>query len=131
VTGLGWEGSGVLPVIEVPVSEALTWAYVEDLEHLTENTISRCPNVIAEREWALGELKAKLNDQHSTIEELDKYTGTYDTRQIWVENGFLQYQRDNKSDKLKINICMITGSCLIPVICTMYEYSSKQTIPEM
>ena len=103
VTGLGWERTGVLPDTEVPASEAQAWAHMEALKHLTENNKSMLPNVNAEREWALGGLKAELNDQHPSSEELGKYTGTYNTRRIWVENEFLYYQRDDKSDKLKLS----------------------------
>lgn len=98
VTGSGWEGTGVQPDINVPASEALLWAHLKALEYLSEKSKSMLPNVNAERNWALVGLKAKLNNQHPSADKLQKYAGTYGTRQIRVENGRLHYQKDESSE---------------------------------
>ncbi|UCC45444.1 MAG: hypothetical protein JSU65_05865, partial [Candidatus Zixiibacteriota bacterium] len=101
-TGLGWEGTGVLPDVEVPATDALVRAHLEALEYLAENVTVILPNMKAERDWALLGLRAKLNDQHPSEGELERYTGTFGTRRIRVEDGRLLYQRDSTSSDLSL-----------------------------
>lgn len=98
-TGLGWEGTGVQPDIEVPAADALVWAHIKALEYLADNSPSMLPTVDPERNWALIGLKTKLNDKHPSETELEKYAGTFGTRQIRAKNGYLHYRRDDAAEE--------------------------------
>ncbi|MFH1501812.1 MAG: S41 family peptidase [Candidatus Eisenbacteria bacterium] len=92
ISGTNWEGTGITPDIEVPADEALDRAYLEALTKLMgkeENEEARF-----QFEWAIEDLKAKLDPVEVSEGVLETYAGQYGPRRLWVEDGSLMYQRD-------------------------------------
>lgn len=94
VTGTNWEGTGVTPDIVVPQEQALDVAHLEALKKLEGRTDD--PNRKAQYKWVTEGLQVKLHPVSLTASELEKYAGQYGPRKLWVENGTLYYQREDR-----------------------------------
>lgn len=93
ISGTNWEGTGIDPHIAVPREEALDRAYLEALTKLREGEEDE--DRVFTLEWAIQGLGAKLNPVDLDEATLEKYAGQYGPRKLWVENGALQYQRED------------------------------------
>ncbi len=94
VTGTNWEGTGITPHIAVPQEQALDLAHLEALKKLLEKTED--PDRQAELKWGIEGKQAKLNPVTVDVTELRKYEGQYGPRKVWVEEGVLYYQREER-----------------------------------
>jgi hypothetical protein len=94
ITGTNWEGTGVAPDIVVPQEQALDMAHLEALKKLEQETDD--PNRKAQYKWVTEGLQVKLHPVSLTASELEKYAGQYGPRKLWVEDGTLYYQREDR-----------------------------------
>jgi hypothetical protein len=94
ITGTNWEGTGVTPDIEVPQEKALDVAHLKALEKLLEK--AKDPQREAELKWAIEGKKVLLNPVKIEPKNLKIYVGQYGPRKIWMENGDLCYQREDR-----------------------------------
>jgi hypothetical protein len=93
-TGLGWEGTGVIPDIAVPGEQALDVAHREALGKLmaaAEGAERKAP-----LEWAMAGLDGRLNPVTLTVDEKGAYVGRYGPRTIFMEGEGLFYQREGR-----------------------------------
>jgi C-terminal processing protease CtpA/Prc len=94
ISGTNWEGTGITPDIEVPQEKALDVAHLKALEKLLEK--AKDPKREAELKWAIEGKKVLLNPVKIEPKNLKIYVGQYGPRKIWMENGDLYYQRENR-----------------------------------
>lgn len=94
ITGTNWEGTGVTPHIEVAQEEALDVAHLEALNKLLGK--GKDPDRQAQLEWTIDGIQVKLNPVTIEVSELKAYAGQYGPRKVWVEDGNLYYQRENR-----------------------------------
>jgi hypothetical protein len=94
ISGTNWEGTGITPDIEVPQEKALDVAHLKALEKLLEK--AKDPKREAEIKWAIEGKKVLLNPVKIEEKKLKAYVGLYGPRKIWMENGDLYYQRENR-----------------------------------
>ncbi len=85
ITKTDWEGTGVKPDVEVAAKDALLTAQLKVLSKAGADNFPA--------QWALMEIKAKLNQVVLSEESLKAYTGTYGERVISLENGQLYYAK--------------------------------------
>ena len=91
ITNTNWEGTGVIPDIEIPSNQALEVAQVKALEFLLEK--SNDEKIKRFYEWNLGAIKAVLKPVIIEKSTLEPYVGIYGQRIISLENNTLYYQR--------------------------------------
>jgi len=94
ITGTNWEGTGVTPDIQVPQEKALDVAHLEALKKLAEKTED--PDRKAQLQWAIDGKKIILNPVTVEMSQLQAYVGQYGPRKIWIEDGDLYYQREER-----------------------------------
>jgi C-terminal processing protease CtpA/Prc len=94
VTGTNWEGTGIAPHIAVPQEQALDKAHLEALKKLLEKTEDADQQ--ARYQWAIDGKNVKLNPVTVEASQLQKYAGQFGPRKFWVEEGILQYQREDR-----------------------------------
>lgn len=94
VTGTNWEGTGIAPHIAVPQEQALDVAHLEALKKLEQKIDD--PDRKAQFKWAMEALEVKLNPVTVPQSQLQAYAGQYGPRKIWVENGQMYYQREDR-----------------------------------
>jgi hypothetical protein len=94
ITGTNWEGTGIAPHICVPQEQALDVAHLEALKKLAEKT--QDPDRKAQLKWAIDGKQAKLNPVSLETSQLQKYEGQFGPRKIWVGDGMLYYQREDR-----------------------------------
>lgn len=94
VTKTNWEGTGVIPDIEISSSKALTKAHILALENLKEK--SEDEKLKATYGWLIQSLEATLTDINLNTDLLRSYAGSYGERKVYYENGKLIYQRNGK-----------------------------------
>ncbi len=94
ITGTNWEGTGVEPDIKTTADSAYDVAYLEALKKVQETTADE--NKRAELGWYIAGLNARRNPVMLTETELSKYAGEYGPRKVWLENGVLLYQREDR-----------------------------------
>ncbi len=90
----GWEGRGVTPHIPVPAVEALDVAHADALEKL----IAAEPDaaIRSTLEWARTDLESRRHPIVLTTQQLEEYAGSYGPRRIYLEDGVLRYQREDR-----------------------------------
>ncbi len=93
LSGTNWEGTGIEPHIAVPQEQAFDRAYLEALTELRESEDDE--DRAFALEWAIEGLQAKLNPVELDGTTLQEYAGQYGPRKLWVEDGVLQYQRED------------------------------------
>jgi hypothetical protein len=90
----GWEGIGVIPHIPVPEEEALDAAHADALRKLIDaEEDERFKSVFA---WALLDIESRLEPITIPASEMEQYVGTYGPRRIFMEDGALYYQREDR-----------------------------------
>jgi hypothetical protein len=90
----GWEGVGVIPHIAVPEAQALDAARAAALRKLIEK--EKDEQITARYQWGLSDLESRLNPIELPEKQLQQYAGSYGPRRIFLENGVLYYQRENR-----------------------------------
>jgi hypothetical protein len=90
----GWEGVGVIPHIAVPVDQALDAARADALRKLIDGEEDE--QVIAAYQWGLTDLESRLNPIKLSKKQMKQYVGVYGPRRIFIEEGVLYYQRENR-----------------------------------
>lgn len=98
ITKTNWEGTGVVPDIEFPASQAFDRAYTMALEKLAAKATDAQRK--SELEWVLVGQKAKLNVPHLNEKTMKAFTGIYGDRTVTLENGILQYRRTGPKYRL-------------------------------
>lgn len=93
ITGTNWEGTGVEPDIKVPADSAFDIAYLDALKKINETAEDEMRKF--RLDWTIRGLQARRNPIMLSPEELDKYTGQFGPRKIWLENRHLYYQRED------------------------------------
>jgi len=93
-TGTSWEGSGVQPDQVVPAEQALITAHVTALENLRGQTSNS--RHYQELDWVLADLRAQLDPVELTSDQLGEYVGGYGPHRIYLDDGQLYYQRDER-----------------------------------
>lgn len=98
-TGEGWEGTGVTPHMAVPAADALDAAHLAILESFMAEAGS-AGAVDSDRkralEWAWADVQSRLDPVELGPQALAAYAGTYGPRKIWVADGRLHYQREDR-----------------------------------
>lgn len=92
ITGTNWEGTGVEPDIKTPAEKAFDTAYLEALKKVSETSSDERSRF--ELNWIMTGLNAELNPVDMSPEELEKFTGQYGPRKIWLDGDVLKYRRD-------------------------------------
>ena len=90
----GWEGKGVVPHIAVPAEQALDAAHADALKKLMEAEEDEV--IKGMYAWALKFLEARLNPMTLTAAEMEPFAGSFGPRRIFVEDGALWYQREDR-----------------------------------
>jgi hypothetical protein len=90
----GWEGVGVLPHIAVPAAQALEAAHADALRKLIETEEDE--RFKAGLEWALEDINSRLDPVEISSKQKKQYVGTYGPRRIFIDNGELYYQREDR-----------------------------------
>jgi hypothetical protein len=93
ISGTNWEGTGIEPHIAVPQEQALDRAYLEALTKLRERAEDE--DRAFALDWAIEGLRARLHPVDLDRATLEEYAGQYGPRKLWVEEGVLQYQRED------------------------------------
>lgn len=95
-TNESWEGTGVIPDIEVDDNDALL--KVQELNLSKKIEQASTPEEQAQLTSYLKEVTKQLSTDSKTSEvnpELQKYVGKYgNERKVWIEDGTLNYQRE-------------------------------------
>jgi len=90
----GWEGIGVMPDLVVPTEQALDAAYADALKKLIEAEQDEI--IVAGYKWGLTDLESKLNPIELSGKQMKAYVGRYGPRRIFIEDGVLYYQREDR-----------------------------------
>jgi retinol-binding protein 3 len=93
VTGGNWEGTGVAPDVAVPATEALTVSHSCALAAIAEKATD--PEVKSTADLLHRILEGRRNPVALPAAELAAFVGTYGPRRVTLEDGVLQYQRDD------------------------------------
>jgi hypothetical protein len=93
-TNEGWEGVGVAPHIAVPADQALEAAHADALRKFIE--AEEDEPYKASLQWALLDLESRLDPIVLTEEQMMEFTGQYGPRRVFIENGALYYQREDR-----------------------------------
>jgi hypothetical protein len=93
-TNEGWEGVGVIPHIAVDSDQALLVAHENALEKGLEGEEDE--DVRFGLTWALQELQAELEPMTLAPEQMAEYAGDFGPRQVFIEDGVLWYQREDR-----------------------------------
>ncbi|MCC6866635.1 MAG: hypothetical protein IT280_10800 [Ignavibacteria bacterium] len=108
ITKTNWEGTGVIPDVEVKQELALEKAQVLALETLSANTND--DNQKKQYSWIIESVNANLNALEIDENTLKSYAGEYNDRTISYENGKLFYQR---KDRPKFQMIPMTNDTFI------------------
>ncbi|MGM0933510.1 MAG: S41 family peptidase [Bacteroidota bacterium] len=91
ITNTNWEGTGVIPHIQVPEKESLTFTHLKALENLSRKTADDKKKAIYE--WYLKIVKAKKEPIILNSEQLNSYAGSYGGNKILFKKSRLIYER--------------------------------------
>lgn len=91
ITKTNWEGTGVVPHINVPAAEALDTAKLKALETLKNKTDD--DEMAYFYDWSIKGIQAEKNPVKVDPTTLKKYAGKYGPREVRFENNQLIYQR--------------------------------------
>lgn len=92
VTGTDWEGTGVIPHIQVDPEQALDTAYRTALETL----ITKNPEEAAINQWHLDSINARHHTPSVSMKLLNQYQGQYAKhRTLQLKDQALYYQSEN------------------------------------
>jgi hypothetical protein len=94
ITKTNWEGTGIEPDMKVPADQALLVARVEATKKLMETASDEAKK--QRLSWLFKGLEAEKNPVTLDEKALAVYVGTYGPRNIWIEDGALCYQRENR-----------------------------------
>jgi hypothetical protein len=94
ITNSNWEGTGVLPDVEVKADLALIKAQSLIFNKIISKETDKAK--IDEAKWFLKELNAELVPVVLSPEVIKSHTGKFGSRSITLENGELYYQREGK-----------------------------------
>jgi len=94
ITKTNWEGTGIEPDMKVPADQALLLARIEATKKLMESARDEAKK--QRLSWFLKGLEAEKNPVTMDEKALAVYVGTYGPRKIWIEDGALCYQRENR-----------------------------------
>jgi hypothetical protein len=94
ITETNWEGTGVEPDVKIAKDMALDMAYMMALDSLLKTEENE--DIRSGLEWARDGLKARLKPVTIDEKTLEKYTGIYGPRTIFMEDGKLYYQREER-----------------------------------
>jgi len=97
ITGTNWEGTGVIPDVDVPAAEALDAALALAYEAILETAEDASQRRSVE--WALEAARARANPLPPLPENADTLTGTYGPREIFIEDGALTYRRGEQGGR--------------------------------
>jgi hypothetical protein len=90
----GWEGVGVIPHIAVPADQALDAAHADALQKLID--AEEDEQIKTYLEWAMRDVDTRLNPVEISKKEMEQYVGTYGPRRIFIDDGALYYQREDR-----------------------------------
>lgn len=96
-TNQGWEGTGVVPAVQVAPREALNAAHRLALTALIEKAATA--TVKEELTWSRDTLDARRAPPTIAPETLARYAGRYGTRLVGLDDGRLWYQRDENAER--------------------------------
>jgi hypothetical protein len=94
----GWEGVGIIPDVKVPSKDALTSAHRLAIEARLESEQDEEARRLLE--WVQKDLDSRLHKVELSPAQLQEYVGQYGPRQIFLEDGNLYYQRDDRPSYL-------------------------------
>lgn len=92
ITGTNWEGTGVLPDVDVTASQSLDSAYSTALQAIVDRGLAGGRADAAQ--WTLEALRAQ--DARLPAESPDRYVGNYGPISIGTEDGRLVLRRDRR-----------------------------------
>jgi hypothetical protein len=98
ITKTNWEGTGIAPDIAVEMDKALEKARTVALEKLISK--ARDEETKARMQWALNDLKAKMEPAAVDEAALKRYVGRYTEGEIILEGGALYVQVQGQKIKL-------------------------------
>lgn len=91
LTNTNWEGTGVVPDIEVSADKAKETAHIKALEAIADQ--SKNPEI----KWLVEILKGRYNPVTLNEKILKSYAGKYGIRSLFYENNTLMYQKEGNS----------------------------------
>jgi len=91
ITNTNWEGTGVVPHINVPAADALETAKLKALETLKGKTDDE--EMAYFYDWSIKGIQAEKNPVNVDLATLKTYAGKYGPREVRIENNQLVYQR--------------------------------------
>ena len=92
-----WEGIGVKPDIETTVEKALDVAHIDALRKLSETSVDK--EIKDKYEWALDGARAIYEPISLPEDVLKAYAGNYGTRDVYFEDGMLNYQYKKRTKR--------------------------------
>jgi len=94
ITGTNWEGTGIEPHLKMPADLALSEAKIEAIKFLM--TKSNDEARVKQLNWFLNGIESERNPVTLSPDDLQKFTGSYGPRRIFMEDGNLTYQREGR-----------------------------------
>lgn len=94
ITKTNWEGTGVIPDIDVKQEKALLTAQQIILEKISGRADT--PELKDQAMWLTASVKAQLEPVILDESSMNSYTGKFGERTVKLENGELYYQRADK-----------------------------------
>ncbi|MDD5694244.1 MAG: S41 family peptidase [Bacteroidales bacterium] len=94
ITQTNWEGTGIVPCVQVPEKDALAKAHLLAIDSLGRKTEDEKKKEAYK--WISERLNVQLNPVILDTKLSERYTGTYGPRTITFENGSLYYQREGR-----------------------------------
>jgi hypothetical protein len=94
ISKTNWEGTGVVPDLQVDTEDALTRAHWMALDSLRKKTDDEFQMLAYD--WEASILHAELHPYQPTLKQLKTYAGKFGPRSLFVEGNTLYYQREGK-----------------------------------